>query len=140
VWDHDALRDDVRDYVTEALGDPDAVLVIDETGDLKKGTTSAGVQRQYTGTAGRIENSQVAVHLAYATDAGRAMIDRALYVPRGWTADRARCREAGIPDQVTLVTKPTLATAHAHPRAGRRGPSRLGDRRRGLRRRPQPAC
>jgi DDE superfamily endonuclease len=110
VWDANALRDDVRDYVISHLGDPEAVLVIDETGDLKKGTTTAGVQRQYTGTAGKIDNSQVAVYLAYATKAGHALIDRKLDLPRSWTDDRDRCRAAGVPDQVTFATKPTLAT------------------------------
>ena len=111
VWDHDGVRDDVRGYLVEHLGDPEAVLVIDETGDLKKGTGTVGVKRQYTGTAGRIENAQVAVYLVYATDAGHAMIDRELYVPRGWIADSGRCRAAGIPDQVGFATKPALATA-----------------------------
>jgi len=82
VWDHDGVRDDLRAYLVEHLGDPEAVLVIDETGDLKKGTQTVGVQRQYTGTAGRVENAQVAVYLLYATDAGHAMIDRELYAPR----------------------------------------------------------
>jgi len=81
VWDHDGVRNDLRDYVTEALGDPEAVLVIDETGDLKKGSQSVGVQRQYTGTAGRIENAQVGVFLVYASDAGHAMIDRSCMCP-----------------------------------------------------------
>jgi SRSO17 transposase len=111
VWDHDGVRDDLRDYVTEALGDPEAVLVIDETGDLKKGARTVGVQRQYTGTAGRVENAQVAVYLLYASDAGHAMIDRELYVPRGWIADPDRCHAAGIPEQVGFATKPALATA-----------------------------
>jgi hypothetical protein len=102
VWDHDGVRDDVHGYVTEALGDPDAVLVVDETGDLKKGSQSVGVQRQYTGTAGRIENVQVAVYLVYASDAGHALIDRELYVPRAWIDDPDRCRAAGIPAQVGL--------------------------------------
>jgi SRSO17 transposase len=110
VWDHDGVRDDVRDYVVEHLGDPGAVLVVDETGDLKKGTTTVGVQRQYTGTAGRVENAQVAVYLVYATDAGHAVIDRELYLPRSWTRDRKRCRAAGIPAQVGFATKPALAT------------------------------
>ena len=87
VWDHDGVRDDLRDYVVEHLGDPEAVLVIDETGDLKKGLQSVGVQRQYTGTAGRIENAQVAVYLLYASDAGHAMIDRELYLPKSWIKD-----------------------------------------------------
>jgi len=107
-WDADGVRDDVRGYVAGYLGDPDAVLV-DETGDLKKGTASAGVQRQYTGTAGRIENAQVAVYLSYAVPAGRALIDRELYLPRSWTDDPARCRAAGIPDHVGFSTKPRLA-------------------------------
>src|SRR5262245_56702470 len=81
-WDQDAVRDDLRDYVVEHLGDPKATLVIDETGDLKKGTHTVGVQRQYTGTAGRVENAQVAVYLVYATDAGHAVVDRELYLPR----------------------------------------------------------
>ncbi len=111
VWDEDGVRDDVRDYVVEHLGDPGAVLVVDETGDLKKGTATVGVQRQYTGTAGRVENAQVAVLLVYASDAGHAVIDRELYLPRGWIADPDRCRAAGIPDQVGFATKPALAQA-----------------------------
>jgi SRSO17 transposase len=109
VWDEDGVRDDVRDYVVEHLGDPGAVLVVDETGDLKKGTATVGVQRQYTGTAGRVENAQVAVLLVYASDAGHAVIDRELYLPRGWIADPDRCRAAGIPAQVGFATKPKLA-------------------------------
>jgi SRSO17 transposase len=108
-WDADGVRDDLRGYVTGYLGDPDAVLVVDETGDLKKGTATAGVQRQYTGTAGRIENAQVAVYLSYAAPAGHALIDRELYLPRSWTGDRARCRAAGIPADVGFATKPQLA-------------------------------
>jgi SRSO17 transposase len=110
VWDEDKVRDDVRDYLMEHLGDPEAVLVIDETGDLKKGTTTVGVKRQYTGTAGRVENAQVAVYLVYASDAGHAVIDRELYLPRSWTDDPERCRAAGVPDQVGFATKPALAT------------------------------
>jgi SRSO17 transposase len=110
VWDEDKVRDDIRDYVTEHLGDPEAVLVIDETGDLKKGITTVGVQRQYTGTAGRIENAQVAVYLVYATDKGHAVIDRELYLPRSWTNDPERLQAAGVPDQVGFATKPALAT------------------------------
>jgi SRSO17 transposase len=111
VWDADALRDDVREYVTEHLGDPEAVLVVDETGDLKKGTGTVGVKRQYTGTAGRIENAQVAVYLVYATDAGHGVIDRELYLPRSWTNDPDRLQAAGVPDEVGFATKPALATA-----------------------------
>ena len=108
-WDADAVRDDVRDYVLEHLGDRSGVLVVDETGFLKKGTKSAGVARQYSGTAGRIENCQVGVFLGYATAAGRTFLDRELYLPKGWTEDRDRCREAGIGDQVGFATKPVLA-------------------------------
>jgi SRSO17 transposase len=109
VWDADAVRDDVRALLVEHLGDQAAVLVIDETGDLKKGSHTAGVQRQYTGTAGKVDNAQVAVYLAYATAAGHGVIDRELYLPQGWLADRARCRAAGVPDQVGFATKPELA-------------------------------
>src|SRR5919199_6257854 len=84
VWDYDGVRDDIRDYLLEHLADPAAVLVVDETGDLKKGTHTVGVQRQYTGTAGRIENAQVAVYLTYASRHGHAGIDRALYLPESW--------------------------------------------------------
>jgi SRSO17 transposase len=87
------------------------VLVVDETGDLKKGTATAGVQRQYTGTAGRTENAQVAVYLSYAGRGGHALIDRELYLPRSWSGDPARCRAAGIPDTVEFATKPALARA-----------------------------
>jgi SRSO17 transposase len=110
VWDEDAVRDDVRDYVVEHLGDPEATLVIDETGDLKKGTTTVGVKRQSTGTAGRVENAQVAVYLVYASQAGHALIDRDLYLSRSWTDDPARCQAVGVPDQVGFATKPALAT------------------------------
>jgi SRSO17 transposase len=108
-WDADAVRDDLRDYLTERLGDPGAVLVVDETGDVKKGTATAGVQRQYTGTAGRIENAQVAVYLAYVAPAGHALIDRELYLPKSWIADPGRCRAAGIPEGTAFATKPALA-------------------------------
>ncbi|UIJ62042.1 IS701 family transposase [Amycolatopsis acidiphila] len=110
VWDADAVRDDLRDYVCDHLGSQNAVLIVDETGDLKKGTRTVGVQRQYTGTAGRIENSQVAVYLTYATTAGHAFIDRALYLPKSWTSDRERCAAAGISENMQFATKPALAT------------------------------
>jgi SRSO17 transposase len=110
VWDHDGVRDDVRAYLVEHLGDPEAVLVIDETGDLKSGTATVGVQRQYTGTAGRVDNAQVAVYLVYATDAGHGLIDRELYLPRSWTGDPERLQVAGVPDRVGFATKPELAT------------------------------
>jgi SRSO17 transposase len=108
-WDADALRDDVRAYVVEHLGDPGGVLVVDETGFLKKGNKSAGVQRQYSGTAGRIENCQVGVFLTYASPKGRALIDRELYLPKEWAADAARRAEAHVPEQVAFQTKPQLA-------------------------------
>ncbi len=111
VWDQDTVRDDIRDYVVEHLGEDEAVLVVDETGDLKKGTMTVGVKRQYTGTAGRVENAQVAVYLVYASQAGHAVIDRELYLPRSWTDDPERCRAAGVPDQVGFATKPELAQA-----------------------------
>jgi SRSO17 transposase len=108
-WDVDAVRDDLRAYVVEQLGDPAAVLVVDESGFLKKGTQSAGVQRQYSGTAGRTENCQIGVFLVYATPQGHTYLDRDLYLPKSWTDDRARCRAAGIPDAVGFQTKPQLA-------------------------------
>ena len=110
-WDIDGVRDDVRDHVVERLGDHGGVLVVDDTGFVKKGTRSAGVQRQYSGTAGRIENCQIGVFLAYASAGGHALIDRELYLPESWTSDRARCRAAGIPDEVVFATKPVLAQA-----------------------------
>jgi SRSO17 transposase len=109
VWDADAVRDDLRGYVTGHLGDADAVLVVDETGDLKKGTATVAVQRQYTGTAGRIENAQVAVYLTYATRAGHAQIDRALYLPASWAGDQERRAAAGVPADAEFATKPELA-------------------------------
>jgi len=108
-WDADGVRDDLRDYVVEQLGDPGAVLVVDETGDVKKGVCTAGVQRQYSGTAGRIENCQVAVYLTYAAPRGHALIDRELYLPESWTGDPGRCRAAGVPEGTVFATKPTLA-------------------------------
>jgi SRSO17 transposase len=109
VWDEHAVRDDVGDYLVEHLADPAAVLVVDETGDLKKGSHTVGVGRQYTGTAGKDDNAQVAGYLTYATDAGHGGIDRELYLPQGWIDDPARCRAAGVPDQVGFATKPELA-------------------------------
>jgi len=108
-WDIDGVRDDVRDHVVARLGESGGVLVVDDTGFVKKGTRSAGVQRQYSGTAGRIENCQIGVFLAYASAGGHALIDRELYLPESWTDDRARCRAAGIPDDVAFATKPVLA-------------------------------
>jgi SRSO17 transposase len=108
-WDAEAVRDDVRELVVEHLGHLDAVLVPDETGDLKKGMHTVGTQRQYTGTAGRVENAQVGVFLAYASPRGRALIDRRLYLPTCWTDDPARCAAAGVPPGVRFATKPQLA-------------------------------
>ena len=109
VWDADAVRDDLRDYVVEHLGRRDAVLVVDETGFLKKGEHSAGVQRQYSGTAGRIENCQIGVFLAYASDQGHAFIDRELYLPKSWSDDPDRCNKAGVPEGQSFATKPEIA-------------------------------
>ncbi len=108
-WDPDALRDRLRTYVTDYLAEPAAVGVIDETGFLKKGTHSAGVARQYSGTAGRIENCQIGVFLTYATERGHTLLDRELYLPAEWTAERDRCCRAGIPDDRAFATKPALA-------------------------------
>src|SRR5436305_3145952 len=108
-WDADAVRDDLRAYIVEHLGDPAAVLVIDETGFLKKGTKSVGVQRQYSGTAGRIENCQVGVFLSYRSSKGHTLLDRELYLPKSWTQDPVRCREADVPIEVGFATKPELA-------------------------------
>jgi SRSO17 transposase len=121
-WDEDGVRDDLQAYVMEHLGEDSGVLVVDETGFVKKGKKSAGVARQYSGTAGRKENSQVGVFLLYASSRGAAFLDRALYLPEEWTQDRVRCLEAGIPETVSFATKGTLvkemlerAIAHAVP-------------------------
>lgn len=108
-WDDDAVRDELLGYVSERLGHPDGVLIVDETGFLKKGTKSAGVARQYSGTAGRIENCQVGVFLGYATPRGRALVDRALYLPKEWAEDAQRRAEAGVPRAVRFATKLVLA-------------------------------
>ena len=107
-WDAEGVRDDLRAYAVEHLGDPEAVLVLDETGFLKKGTKSVGVQRQYSGTAGRIETCQIGVFLGYASRHGHVLIDRALYLPESWTKDPPRCRQAGVPQDVAFATKPQL--------------------------------
>jgi SRSO17 transposase len=108
-WDADAVRDDLRAYAVDRLGEADGVLIVDETGFLKKGAKSVGVQRQYSGTAGRIENCQVGVFLAYRSGRGAAFLDRALYLPKSWAEDAARRREAGVPEEVAFATKPELA-------------------------------
>ena len=111
AWDADGMRDDIRGYVMRHLGDAGGVLVVDETGFVKKGTRLAGVQRQYSGTAGRVENCQLGVFLAYTGPRGRALVDRELYLPKSWTDDPGRCREAGVPGDVQFATKPELALA-----------------------------
>jgi len=108
-WSADALRDVVRGYVFEALGDPDGVLVVDETGFVKKGAHSVGVARQYSGTAGRIENSQVGVFVAYASRLGQALIDRRLYLPESWAGDAERRAKAQVPEDVAFATKIAMA-------------------------------
>jgi SRSO17 transposase len=108
-WNADHVRDDLQQYVLTHLADPQAVVVVDETGFLKKGDKSAGVAPQYSGTAGKIANCQIGVFLAYAAKHGPVLIDRALYVPKGWSEDRERCQAAAIPDDVETIPKPTLA-------------------------------
>jgi SRSO17 transposase len=110
-WEADALRDVVRDYVVATLADPDAVLVIDETGFLKQGRASCGVGRQYTGSAGKITNCQIGVFAAYVSRHGHAFIDRALYLPKAWTDDRTRMAAAHVPRGTHFRTKPQLAAA-----------------------------
>src|SRR4051812_5181202 len=140
-WDAAAVRDDLCAYVLSNLGDPAGVVVADETGFLKKGSQSAGVQRQYSGTAGRIENCQLGVFLTYVSPAGRALIDRELYLPKAWTDDRQRCTQAGIGDDVDFATKPTLARRMLERLLGRARPASGGvvHRGRGLRRQPRTA-
>lgn len=107
-WDQDAVRDDLRGYVASAIGGPDGVLIGDDTGFEKGGSASAGVQRQYTGTAGKITNCQLGVFLAYAGPKGRALVDRELYLPRSWTGDGPRMAAAGVPPETGFRTKPQL--------------------------------
>ena len=109
LWDADALRDVVRDYVVETLAEPDAVLVLDETGFLKQGKASCGVARQYTGSAGKITNCQIGVFAAYVSSKGHAFIDRSLYLPQDWAKNPARLRAAHVPEEVGFTTKPRLA-------------------------------
>jgi SRSO17 transposase len=113
-WDADALRDLVRDYATEHLADENAVLMIDETGFLKQGKASCGVARQYTGSAGKVTNCQIGVLAAYVSRHGHAFIDRALYLPKGWTDDPARLKAAYVPDNVSFSTKPQHSTHRCH--------------------------
>ena len=109
LWDAEEVRDDLRDYVLENLSSDNSVLVVDETGFLKKGEHSVGVKRQYSGTAGRIENCQVGVFLAYASEKGTAFIDRELFLPEEWAQDKARREEAGVPNERKFLSKPQLA-------------------------------
>ncbi|WP_043485738.1 IS701 family transposase [Streptomyces olivaceus] len=108
-WDADDVRDELHNYVAQQLGRPGGVLIVDDTGFLKKGITSAGVQRQYSGTAGRTENCQIGVFAAYASTAGRALVDRELYLPKSWTDDPERCRAAKVPEERQFATKGVLA-------------------------------
>lgn len=109
IWDAEAVRDELRAYLVEQISDPQAVLVLDETGFLKKGQQSAGVARQYSGTAGRVENCQIGVFLGYASRDSYALLDCALYLPQAWTNDSARCERAGVPEKQPFATKPQLA-------------------------------
>src|SRR5438067_5945292 len=109
VWESDDLRDQLQAYVSEMMAGPDGMLVIDETGFLKKGKKSVGVQRQYSGTAGRIENCQIGVFLTYASQGNHSLVDRELYLPKSWTQDPQRCRAANVPEEVIFATKPELA-------------------------------
>lgn len=122
-WDVDAMRDDLREYVVEHLGDPGGVLIVDETGFLKKGNKSVGVQRQYSGTAGRRENCQIGVFLGYASVKGRAFLDRELYLPKDWANDPQRRREAGVPEEVGFATKSELAARMLQRAFGAQVPS-----------------
>lgn len=108
-WDVEDVRDDLRDYVLENLGNEDAVLVVDETGFLKKGEHSVGVKRQYSGTAGRVENCQIGVFLAYASEKGAGFIDRELFLPEEWMKDKKRRKAAGVPEERKFLSKPQLA-------------------------------
>src|SRR5215475_2706 len=127
VWSAEEVRDDLREYVVKHLGDEDGVLVVDETGFLKKGTKSAGVRRQYSGTAGRVENCQIGVFLAYATKEGRTFLDRELYLPQSWADDPERRAEAGVPPEVKFATKPALSRKMIEGAASRSAFS-MGDR------------
>jgi SRSO17 transposase len=109
LWDPEAVRAELRHYIVQHLGDPEAVLVIDDTGFLKKGRPSAGEARHYSGTAGKVDNCQMGVFLGYAGPLGHVLLDCELYLPEEWTDDRERCRQAGIPDERRLATKPQLA-------------------------------
>ena len=138
-WDADAVRDELRAYVLEHLGDPRAVLVIDETGFVKQGTKSVGVKRQYSGTAGRIGNCQIGVFLTYAAPEGHVLIDRELSLPREWADDAERRQEAGVPEAVTFATKPELARRMLERAIAAGVPAASRDGRQHLRGRPTAA-
>src|SRR2546421_9943584 len=125
-WDAETVRDDLRAYVAEHLAADDGVLIVDETGFLKKGVKSAGVQRQYSGTAGRVENCQLGVFLAYASSRGRALVDRELYLPERWCVDMPRRAEAGIDKDVTFATKPAQGLKMLGRTIGGGPPARRG--------------
>ena len=126
-WDVDGVRDDLRGYVLDQLGDDaTGVFVVDETGFIKKGVRSAGVQRQYTGTTGKIDNCQLGVFLAYASAKGRALIDRELYLPTSWTEDPHRCAAAGDPGRGRVRDQAAAGCGHAGPSARRRRACRAG--------------
>ncbi|MFD7281747.1 transposase [Streptomyces sp. NPDC059862] len=126
-WDADEVLDNVHDYVVEHIGDRNAVLIVDDTGFLKKGIRSAGVQRQYSGTAGRTENCQIGVFLAYATDRGRTLIDRRLSLPTSWTDDREQCRRADIDDSIAFETKVAHSQSDGSTSDQRQDSVRVGD-------------
>src|SRR5215210_2811888 len=117
-WDADLVREDLREYVLEHLGDEDAVLIVDETGFIKKGTNSVGVKRQYTGTAGKTENCQVGVFLAYASERGQAFIDRELYLPEEWVEEEERREQAGVPERIGMRNADQAPSGHRDAREG----------------------
>lgn len=128
AWGADAVRDDVRAIAVEHLGTQDAMLVVDETGDVKKGAHTVGVQRQYTGTAGRVENAQVGVFLTYTTKVGHTLIDRELYLPVSWTDDRQRCADAGGSGRHDVRDQDRAGHTDDHSRTGRGRSGRVGGR------------
>lgn len=108
-WDADAVRDELQRFVIAELGDPEGIAIVDDTGFIKKGSKSVGVQRQYSGTAGKVENCQIGVFLAYSSRHGHTFLDRRLYLPEKWCADEERCKDACVPTEVRFATKPHLA-------------------------------
>jgi len=109
TWSAESVRDELHEYIIEYMADADGVLVVDETGFLKQGVHSAGVKRQYSGTAGRVANCQIGVFLAYASQSGHVLVDRELYLPKEWAGDSLRREDAQIPSEITFATKPVLA-------------------------------